>query len=104
MEDTRITIDPVFMEPPKRSRRVSVWLCLLCAVLAAAFAVLLTSLYYVKRMAGLETVSEAMELVKKNYYFFDDKTQESMVTGALKGLAYYMGDDYASYYTKAEYE
>ena len=65
MEDTRITIDPVFMEPPKRSRRVSVWLCLLCAVLAAAFAVLLTSLYYVKRMAGLETVSEAMELVKK---------------------------------------
>ena len=103
MEEPRFSVEP-YAVGPRRSRRVSVWLCLLCAVLAAAFAVLLTSLFYVNRFSGLQAISEAIAIVKKNYYFFDDKTQESMVTGALKGLASYMGDDYASYYTKAEYE
>ncbi len=104
MEEPRLTYEPYPLEMKKRSRRVSVWLCVLCAILAAAFAVLFTSLYYVQRFSGLQPVSEAIELVKKNYYFFDDKTQESMVTGALKGLSSYIGDDYAEYYTKAEYE
>lgn len=104
MEDTQFTLasDPVITS--KRSRRVSPWLCLLCALLAAAFAVLFTSLYYVRRLAGLQPVTEAIELVKKNYYFFDDDTQQNMVTGALKGLSSNIGDDYAEYYTKAEYD
>lgn len=104
MEETRLTFESVPVKTKRRSRRVSVWLCVLCAVLAAAFSILFTSLYYVNRFSELEPVSEAIELVKKNYYFFDEKTQESMVTGALKGLSAYMGDDYAEYYTKAEYE
>ena len=104
MEETRLTFESVPVKTKRRSRRVSVWLCVLCAVLAAAFSILFTSLYYVNRYSELEPVSEAIELVKKNYYFFDEKTQESMVTGALKGLSAYMGDDYAEYYTKAEYE
>ena len=104
MEETRLTFESVPVKAKRRSRRVSVWLCVLCAVLAAAFGILFTSLYYVNRFSELEPVSEAIELVKKNYYFFDDKTQESMVTGALKGLSSYMGDDYAEYYTKAEYD
>ncbi len=104
MEDTQFTLasDPVITS--KRSRCVSPWLCLLCALLAAAFAVLFTSLYYVRRLAGLQPVTEAIELVKKNYYFFDDDTQQNMVTGALKGLSSNIGDDYAEYYTKAEYD
>ena len=104
MEETRLTFESVPVKAKRRSRRVSVWLCVLCAVLAAAFGILFTSLYYVNRFSELEPVSEAIELVKKNYYFFDDKTQESMVTGALKGLSSYMGDDYAEYYTKDEYD
>ena len=104
MEEPLYSFEPRPAEAKRRSRRVSVWLCVLCALLAAAFAVLFTSLYYVRRFAELEPVSEAIELVKKNYYFFDEKTQESMVTGALKGLSSYMGDDYAEYYTKAEYD
>ena len=104
MEDPRYLIDPYPLETKKRSRRVSVWLCVLCAVLAAAFAVLFTSLFYVRRFSELQPVSEAIELVKKNYYFFDDETRDSMVTGALKGLSAYMGDDYAAYYTKEEYD
>ena len=106
MEEAQFTFEPYSPEPPrrKRSRRISVWLCLLCVMLAVAFAVLFTSLYYVRRFSQLHAVSEAVELVKKNYYFFDDKTEESMVTGALKGLAANMGDKYAEYYTKAEYE
>ena len=104
MEETRLTFESVPVKAKRRSRRVSVWLCVLCAALAAAFGILFTSLYYVNRFSELEPVSEAIELVKKNYYFFDDKTQESMVTGALKGLSAYMGDDYAEYYTKAEYD
>jgi carboxyl-terminal processing protease len=109
MEDPRLTFEPVPsgsvpLERKKRGRRISVWLCLLCVALTAVFAVLLTSLFFVQRFSELQPVSEAIELVKKNYYFFDEKTQESMVTGALKGLSSYMGDDYAEYYTKAEYE
>ena len=107
MEETSFTFEPYPPEPRKKKRRgarVSLWLCLLCAVLSATFAVLFTSLYYVRRFSELEPVSEAIELVKKNYYFFDDKTQQSMVTGALKGLSSYMGDKYAEYYTKEEYD
>ena len=108
MDKIRFSFGPVpreeAEEEEKKGRRISVWLCVLCALLAAAFGVLFTSLYYVKRFAELEPVSEAIALVKKNYYFFDEKTQESMVTGALKGLTAYMGDDYAEYYTKAEYD
>ena len=103
MEDSPFTFDTITEKPSRRSRRVSPWLCLLCAVLAAAFAVLITSLYYVRRLSELQPVSAAMELVKKNYYFFDEDTQEDMVTGALKGLSAYMGDDYAEYYTRDEY-
>lgn len=104
MEDTQLTFeaDPVIV--PKRGRRVSIWLCLLCAMLAAVFAVLFTSLYYVRRLSGLQPVTEAMELIQKNYYFFDEDTQQNMVTGAIKGLSANIGDDYAEYYTKAEYE
>ncbi len=109
MRRTRISFGPVSPEETeekgiKRSRRINVAACLLCALLAAAFSVLFTSLYYVNRFAELEPISDAIELVKKNYYFFDEKTQESMVTGALKGLASYMGDKYAEYYTQEEYQ
>ena len=104
MEETQYSFEPFPAEVKKPSRRVSVWLCVLCAVLAAAFAVLFTSLFYVRRFSELQPVSEAIELVKKNYYFFDEDTRESMVTGALKGLSAYMGDDYAEYYTKEEYD
>lgn len=106
MEETQFAFEPYSPEPlrRKRSRRISVWLCLLCVMLAAAFAVLFTSLYYVRRFSELHAVSEAVELVKKNYYFFDDKTEGSMVTGALKGLSSHIGDKYAAYYTKEEYE
>ncbi len=105
MEETQFTFGPYLEEePPKKSRRISVWLCLLCVVLAAAFAVLLTSLYYVRRFAELEPISEAVELIQKNYYFFDEDTQDDLVTGALKGMSAYMGDDYAEYYTREEYD
>ena len=104
MEDTQFIVEPYPTETKKQSRRISVWLCLLCVALTAAFAVLLTSLYYVRRFSELQPISEAVELVKKNYYFFDEDTKESMVTGALKGLSSHMGDDYAEYYTKAEYD
>lgn len=104
MEDTPFTFETDPVITPRRSRRVSPWLCLLCAVLAAAFAVLFTSLYYVRRLSGLQPVTEAIELVRTNYYFYDEDTQENMVTGALKGLSAYMGDDYAEYYTREEYD
>ena len=104
MEETRLTFEPYPVKVKKRGRRISVWLLVLCVLLAAAFAVLFTSLYYVRRFSELQPVSQAIELVKKNYYFFDDKTQESMVTGALKGLSSHMGDKYAEYYTKEEYD
>ena len=109
MERTRFSFEPAAAEEAeekrnRRKRRVNVWACVLCALLAAAFSVLLTSVYYVHRFAELEPVSEAIELVKKNYYFFDKDTEQSMVTGALKGLSSYLGDKYAEYYTQEEYQ
>ena len=105
MEETQVFYESNLEEvTPKKSRRISVWLCLLCAILAAAFAVLFTSLYFVRRYDGLQSISEIIDLVKKNYYFFDEDTQENMIVGALKGLSSSMGDDYSEYYTKAEYE
>lgn len=104
MEEPRFSFDLYPQEPRNDSRRVSVWLCVLCAALAAVFAVLFTSLYFVQRYSELQVVSEAIALVKKNYYFYDEDTEENMVTGTLKGLSAYMGDDYATYYTKEEYD
>jgi carboxyl-terminal processing protease len=107
MEETSLSFEPYSPEPRKKKKRglrVSLWLCLLGVVVSAALAVLCTSYYYVRRYSGLQPVSEAIELVRKNYFFFDDKTQQSMVTGALKGLSSYIGDKYAEYYTKEEYE
>ena len=105
MDDTQFFYGP-YLEgvTPKKSRRISVWLCVLCALLAAVFAVLFTSLYFVRRFSELQPVSEAVELIRKNYYFYDEDTQDNMVTGAIKGLSSYIGDDYAEYYTKEEYD
>ena len=61
MEETRLTFESVPVKAKRRSRRVSVWLCVLCAVLAAAFGILFTSIYYVNRFSELEPVSEAIE-------------------------------------------
>ena len=105
MEETQFFYEPCLEEKtPKKGRQISVWLCVLCAVLAAVFAVLFTSLYYVHRFSELQPVSEAVELIKDNYYFYDGDTQDNMVTGAIKGLSSYIGDDYAEYYTKEEYD
>ena len=105
MDDTQFFYEPCLEEKtPKKGRQISVWLCVLCAVLAAVFAVLFTSLYYVHRFSELQPVSEAVELIKDNYYFYDGDTQDNMVTGAIKGLSSYIGDDYAEYYTKEEYD
>ena len=105
MEETQFFYEPCLEEKtPKKGRRISVWLCVLCAVLAAVFAVLFTSLYFVRRFSELQPVSEAIELIRKNYYFYDEDTQNNMVTGAIKGLSSYIGDDYAEYYTKEEYD
>ena len=38
MEETRLTFESVPVKAKRRSRRVSVWLCVLCAVLAADYA------------------------------------------------------------------
>ena len=105
MEETQFFYEPYLEEKtPKKGRRLSVWLCVLCAVLAAVFAVLFTSLYFVRRFSELQPMSEAIELFRKNYYFYDEDTQNNMVTGAIKGLSSYIGDDYAEYYTKEEYD
>ena len=105
MDDTQFFYGP-YLEgvTPKKSRRISVWLCVLYALLPAVFASLITSLYYVHRFSELQPVSEAVELIKDNYYFYDGDTQDNMVTGAIKGLSSYIGDDYAEYYTKEEYD
>lgn len=51
----------------------------------------------------LFTVREARDIIREHSFYYD--TDETAVTdGALKGIASAMGDNYAQYYTKAEYE
>ena len=105
MEETQFFYGPYLdAVTPKKSRRTYVWVCVLCTLLAAVFASLLTSLYYVHQFSDLQPVSEAIELIKDNYYFYNGDTKDNMVTGAIKGLSSYIGDDYAEYYTKEEYD
>ncbi|MBQ7278196.1 MAG: S41 family peptidase [Clostridia bacterium] len=80
------------------------WPLVLCCFLSAALAALLTSLYYQRQFAGLNAISQAMGIVDRNYYFLDQDTDKNMVTGALRGLTASMGDDYAQYYTREEYQ
>ena len=104
MEYSQFSFETYPPKPKKRGCRISVWLCLLFMVLSVLIGMFFTSVYYSRRLAELQPVSQAMELVKNNYYFFDKDTQDNMVTGALKGLSSNMGDQYAEYYTKEEYE
>lgn len=56
------------------------------------------------RYKALLPIKEAMEVVEENYYFYDENTRQHMITGAIKGIAAYIEDDYAEYYTAEEYE
>lgn len=74
-------------------------LCLACFMLGIVF----TMLYYGSRYEDLIDIADAIERVEEEYYFYDENTKEEIITGALKGIASYLEDRYATYYTEEEY-
>lgn len=79
-------------------------LCVALCIVFLALGFLLSSLYYEHRYKGLSPLAEAMDVVRKNFYYYDEQTESDAITGALKGLAAYLEDNYAEYYTPEEYE
>ena len=79
-------------------------LCVALCIVFLALGFLLSSLYYEHRYKDLSPLAEAMDVVRKNFYYYDEQTESDAITGALKGLAAYLEDNYAEYYTPEEYE
>ncbi len=73
-------------------------------LLVAAISVAATSLYFIVRYRRYVPVMQAMDLVSDRYYYYGDLADNQLVTGAIKGIASYIGDDYAAYYTREEYD
>lgn len=77
--------------------------CLVLCVMCACIGVLAAQLYYEGKYADFLDIRDAMAIVEDEYYFYDDKTKEKMIVGAMKGIAAYIDDKYAEYYTDEEY-
>ena len=86
------------------SGRTGKGLCVALCIVFLALGFLLSSLYYEHRYKDLSPLAEAMDVVRKNFYYYDEQTESDAITGALKGLAAYLEDNYAEYYTPEEYE
>lgn len=97
------TAKKVTLHKKKRRGMVGKGICFLLCLVCLVLGILFTSLYYEERYAGLTDIADALELVEEEYYFYDEDTREEIVTGALKGIASYLDDRYATYYTAEEY-
>lgn len=73
-------------------------------VLVAVISVAATSLSFVLHYRRYAPVMQAMDLVSERYYYYGDLDKDQLITGAIKGVASYIGDEYAAYYTREEYE
>ena len=56
-----------------------------------------------KKDDALAPVRKVMETVRAEYYYYDENTERALTEGALKGIAAYLTDTYAAYYTEEEY-
>lgn len=88
----------------RKEKRLELLLGIICCVFTLLLGVLFTMLYYRNRYEELDYIARAMNLVREEYYFYDEDTEEEINTGALKGIASYLDDKYANYYTPEEYE
>lgn len=87
----------------RKERRLELICSVMFCLLTAMMGVLFTMLYYRDKYAGVMDIADAIELVEEEYYFYDEDTREEIITGALKGIASYLDDKYAVYYTEEEY-
>lgn len=56
-----------------------------------------------KKDVTADTVERVIRTVRSEYYYYEDETEQDLRTGALKGMASYLDDPYAAYYTAEEY-
>jgi len=76
---------------------------ILLVVFTCLLSVCLTSLVFVSRLGRLQPLLEAEKLIERHAFFFEEEQRSELVTGALRGLAFYMDDEYAAYFTREEY-
>lgn len=84
----------------KRLERIA---CVAVSIVTAMLGILFTMLYYENKYEDLKDIADAIGLVEDEYYFYEEGTKEEIITGALKGIASYLDDRYATYYTEEEY-
>lgn len=56
-----------------------------------------------KKTDTASPVETVMGLVRTRYYYYGDETEKKLTEGALRGIAAYLDDPYAYYYTPEEY-
>ena len=91
----------------KRGRHVRIFSAAGAVLFAAAFfalGALYASLFPFLSGSSTRVITSVLQTIKSHYFYYDTDTENSIITGAIKGIAAYLGDDYAYYYTKEEYE
>lgn len=94
---------------PKSSKQrpiywgISPLVCVLLCALCGCIGVFTAWLCYEEKYADYQDIWDAMDIVEDEYYFYDEETKEKMIVGAMKGIAAYIDDKYAEYYTDEEY-
>lgn len=82
---------------------ISPLVCVLLCALCGCIGVFTAWLCYEEKYADYQDIWDAMDIVEDEYYFYDEETKEKMIVGAMKGIAAYIDDKYAEYYTDEEY-
>ena len=89
--------------PPVKRKSRRVWAWILLWVISIALTASLTFLFArVGDRSEYGTLFEALRTIRENYYFYD-KENDGLVTGAIRGMVNSLGDVYSAYYTAEEY-
>lgn len=90
------------MKDERGYRRLSLALTILLGIAVGLLAILLVRYRALSQYAPL---AEMAETIKTHYYYYDaDGGEPALVDASLRGMASGIGDAYAQYYTKEEYD
>lgn len=100
----QITMEPKETPvPPVKRKSRRVWAWILLWVISIALTASLTFLFArIGDRSEYGTLFEALRTIRENYYFYD-KENDGLVTGAIRGMVNSLGDVYSAYYTAEEY-
>ena len=87
----------------KESKRKELQFNILLMAVTCLLSVCITSLVFVSRNDKHRAIIEAEQFIARHSFFYEKDRESELVTGALRGMAYSLEDEYADYYTSEEY-